>query len=224
MEGISTLENCFDTNWISSSNEAVKIRFVQPLSESDNEHDETKVLEFSPEFTYPIFGDKEQIFGYKNLSIKLYYASSSLTTYFDVTYDKKSPLADNVVERIKEFIPYDPSDRFQEIRDKNDIRFLREDKALEGLKAPVDKNVFNELQKKYKLNKRQMARCVEIELLRNLNKTDPVAYKAYRLQVKQRLYLWNEDILRQLDRAERILKLEETFKGLEEDYHSIILQ
>ncbi|CAG8772929.1 4667_t:CDS:2, partial [Cetraspora pellucida] len=71
---------------------------------------------------------------------------------------------------------------------------------------------------------RQMARCIEIELLRNLHKADPVAYKAYRLQVKQRLYLWNEDILRQLDRAERIQKLEETFKGLEEDYHSIILQ
>ncbi|CAG8464272.1 1734_t:CDS:2, partial [Racocetra persica] len=126
--------------------------------------------------------------------------------------------------RIKDITVEDPSDKFQEIRDKNDIRFLRENKALEGLKAPVDRNVFNELQKKYKLNKRQMARCIEIELLRNLNKTDPVAYKAYRLQVKQRLYLWNEDILRQLDRAERIQKLEETFKGLEEDYHSIILQ
>lgn len=410
MEGISTLENCFDTDWVCSSNEAVKIRFVRPLSETDNEHDETKVKEFTPEFTYPIFGDKEQIFGYKNLSIKLYYASGSLTTYFDVTYDKKAPLADNAVERIKEFIPNDfitnydtflqtiksdsenfrpmgekfseyrlnddddrvyeiykatfvtprfkefhrrlqifvlfyieagsyidedddkweialifekktvgdskvysivgyctmymyyfltgtgnsnenhtnahnkpplhlsinqggqirdnirvrisqflilphyqreghgnkfyqalyqsfladprikeitvedSSDRFQEIRDKNDIRFLRENRALEDLKAPVDKNVFNELQKKYKLNKRQMARCIEIELLRNLNKTDPVAYKAYRLQVKQRLYLWNEDILRQLDRAERIQKLEETFKGLEEDYYSIILQ
>ncbi|CAG8817686.1 9437_t:CDS:2, partial [Racocetra persica] len=118
MEGMNILENCFDTEWVCNSNEAVKIRFVQPLSVSDYENDETKVKEFSPEFTYPIFGDKEQIFGYKNLSIKvaivipllpltntLYYASGSLTTYFDVTYDRKVPLADNVVERIKEFIP-----------------------------------------------------------------------------------------------------------------------
>ncbi|CAG8575354.1 7130_t:CDS:10 [Diversispora eburnea] len=111
--------------------------------------------------------------------------------------------------RIRQLV--DPSELFSEIRDKCDMRYLREMKALEGLVAPVDK-------------KRQMHRCIEIELLQNLNKRDPVAYKAYRLQVKQRVYNWNKELLDQISREERLQKLDETFKGIEEEYQQLILK
>ncbi|GET61303.1 histone acetyltransferase type B catalytic subunit [Rhizophagus irregularis DAOM 181602=DAOM 197198] len=36
---------------------------------------------------------------------------------------------------------------------------------------------------------RQLLRCLEIELLRKLNKSDAAAYKAYRLQVKEKAFI-----------------------------------
>ncbi|CAG8440834.1 7101_t:CDS:10 [Funneliformis mosseae] len=126
--------------------------------------------------------------------------------------------------RIKELAVEIPNESFEAIRDKNDLRYLREHKVFEGLVAPVDKKAIESIRRNYKLNKRQLLRCLEIELLRKLNKMDAAAYKAYRLQVKERLYNWNKEILKDVDRAERIGKLEETFKGLIEEYHEIILK
>ncbi|CAJ0644044.1 6555_t:CDS:2 [Entrophospora sp. SA101] len=55
----------------------------------------------------------EQIYGYKNLAIKMYYASGSLATYFDVSYDKQiqgvgsKSIADEFIVNIKKYIPDD---------------------------------------------------------------------------------------------------------------------
>lgn len=57
-----------------------------------------------------------------------------------------------------------------------------------------------------------------MELLRKLNKKDPKQYKQYRLLVKSRIYKQNRDLLVQLDRLERIDKLEETYLHVEDDY------
>ncbi|RGB35623.1 acyl-CoA N-acyltransferase [Rhizophagus diaphanus] len=356
---------------------------VEPSTDPDQEFDSAQVY---PMFTYSIFGDKEQIYGYKNLEITLKFSSGSFATYFDVRYSDKIPdvsstsIADNVIDKVKALIPNDyitnfdtflqtvnenaysfkpmgekiteyrleegkdiiyeiyratfntprfkeyhkrfqilvlfyieagtyieedekwetmllferkrigdkyiysllgfctmynyyfynqdirlrisqflifphvqgkghgsklyqtiykyvlsnsrikelaveiPNDSFEVIRDKNDLLYLREQKAFEGLAAPVDKKTIDSLRRKYKLNKRQLLRCLEIELLRKLNKSDAAAYKAYRLQVKERLYNWNKEILKDIDRDERIEKLEETFKSLVEEYQDILLK
>ncbi|RHZ82033.1 hypothetical protein Glove_114g158 [Diversispora epigaea] len=68
----------------------------------------------------------------------------------------------------------------------------------------------------------QMHRYVEIELLKNLNKIDPVTYKVYRLQVKLRAYNCNNELLDQISREERLQKLDEAFKGIEEEYQLIL--
>ncbi|GBB87356.1 hypothetical protein RclHR1_01380018 [Rhizophagus clarus] len=406
-----------EEEWLCNSNEALTIWFLEPSTDPDREFDSVQVF---PMFTYSIFGDKEQIYGYKDLEITLKFSSGSFATYFDVRYSDKIPdvsstsIADNVVDKIKALIPNDyitnydaflqtvhedaysfkpmgekiteyrleegddviyeiyratfetprfkeyhkrfqimilfyieagtyidedekwetmlsfekkrigdkytysfmgfctmynyyfynrekcvntencvvidqinnnkvpiservnegkvipedirlrisqflifphvqgkghgsklyqtiykyvlsnsrikelaveiPNDSFEAIRDKNDLLYIREQKIFEGLVAPVDKNTIDSIRRKYKLNKRQLLRCLEIELLRKLNKSDAAAYKAYRLQVKERLYNWNKEILKDVDRAERIEKLEETFKGLVEEYQEILLK
>ncbi|RIA88041.1 acyl-CoA N-acyltransferase [Glomus cerebriforme] len=406
-----------EEEWLCNSNEAITIWFFEPSTDPDQEFDSVKV---SPKFTYSIFGDKEQIYGYKNLEIMLKFSSGSFATYFDVRYSDKIPdvsstsIADNVVDKIKELIPSDyitnfdiflqtvsedaynfkpmgekiteycleeeediiyeiyratfdtprfkeyhkrfqimvlfyieagtyidedekwetmllfekkrigdkhiysfvgfctmynyyfynleksintencpavidqvnnkipvsecinegkvipedirlrisqflifphvqgkghgsklyqtiykyvlsnlrikelsveiPNDSFEAIRDKNDLLYLREQKAFEGLVAPVDKKIIDSIRRKYKFNKRQLLRCLEIELLRKLNKTDAAAYKAYRLQVKERLYNWNKEVLKDIDRAERIEKLKETFEALVGEYQEILLK
>lgn len=89
-----------------------------------------------------------------------------------------------------------------------------------------------------------MQRCIEIYLLQHLDKRKASDYKSYRLQVKARLYKFNlvsvmafviylsshrlmpymswQDALRDMEANERLEKLQETYKGVEEDYHRII--
>jgi len=55
-------------------------------------------------------------------------------------------------------------------------------------------------------------------LFHKLNKKDQKAYKQYRLLVKARIYKQNRDVMAQLDRLERIDKLEETYLHVEDDY------
>jgi len=38
----------------------------------NKEPDERSTKEFSPAFTYPIFGEEEQIFGYKGLHVQVF--------------------------------------------------------------------------------------------------------------------------------------------------------
>lgn len=44
---------------------------------------------FRPEMTHQVFGERENIFGYKNLKIKLYYAHDDLYTYATMEYEAK---------------------------------------------------------------------------------------------------------------------------------------
>ena len=84
-------ENLFDIavdadNIIGSTNanEALEISFVQAAPGS------LRVLSsFHPQFTYPIFGDEERIFGYQNLKLNLRFAAHNLRPNLEVLYDKK---------------------------------------------------------------------------------------------------------------------------------------
>ncbi|KAL0089573.1 DNA-binding transcription regulator [Phycomyces blakesleeanus] len=118
----------------------------------------------------------------------------------------------------------DPNEEFSNLRDKNDMRILRDQHAFQGLQAPVPEEKIKELQKRFKLTERQIRRCVEMYLLSKLNKLDSAAYKAYRLQVKQRLYLFNIDALKDMDADEMKEKLQATYDGVEEEYHDLLEQ
>ena len=65
----------FDS-WIRDANTALAISLVTVDSSK----------EFHPEFTYPVFGEDQVIFGYKDLKIKLYYCASTLSAYLGISY------------------------------------------------------------------------------------------------------------------------------------------
>lgn len=57
-----------------------------------------------------------------------------------------------------------------------------------------------------------------MKLLKDLEKKEQKLYKQFRLLVKSRIYKQNRDVMAQLDRLERIDKLEETYLHVEDDY------
>ena len=88
-----------------NANEALKISFVQAAPGSP------KVLSsFHPQFTYPIFGDEERIFGYQGLKLNLRFAAHDLRPNLEVLYDKKfkavgDTKATDIEETLKEWTP-----------------------------------------------------------------------------------------------------------------------
>lgn len=83
------------------------------------------VEEFSPKFTYPIFGDAEQIFGYKGLDIGIQFAAHDGSPHVNISYDKKFPAVKSTAaldlnKTLKEFLPENAFQQGYEERIQND--------------------------------------------------------------------------------------------------------
>ncbi|KAH0544927.1 hypothetical protein FGG08_001007 [Glutinoglossum americanum] len=70
--------------WSANANKAVTISLIQQGAAAPLE-----IANFCPKFTYPIFGQEEQIFGYQNLSIHLRFTAHDLLPNLEVTWDQK---------------------------------------------------------------------------------------------------------------------------------------
>ncbi|XP_052744341.1 histone acetyltransferase type B catalytic subunit [Bicyclus anynana] len=65
-------------------NEVLQFKLVR--EPEDIEDDDTT---FGPEMCHQVFGENENIFGYTDLKIKLYYSEASLQTYLGISYSDK---------------------------------------------------------------------------------------------------------------------------------------
>jgi histone acetyltransferase 1 len=89
-------------DWAIDSNEALELSLLGPP--------ESEPLNFHADFTYPIFGEAETIYGYKGLAIKLSFARWDMRPFLKVTWDQKiSPNfgieAEDVTDAMKEHLP-----------------------------------------------------------------------------------------------------------------------
>ncbi|KAF7304938.1 Histone acetyltransferase type B catalytic subunit [Mycena kentingensis (nom. inval.)] len=87
---------------------------------------------------------------------------------------------------------------------------------------PADKAWVEKWRSDLKMAQRQFQRLIEMLILLRLDPTDELGMRAYRLQVKERLYRFNFEVLAQLDKQERLDKLEQTFQGVRDDYLRIL--
>jgi len=90
------------TLWAIDSNEALELTLLGPLSSNP--------LTFHPDYTYPIFGDAETIYGYMGLSINLSFAGWDMRGFLRVSWNQKiNPAlgieAEDVRETLKEYLP-----------------------------------------------------------------------------------------------------------------------
>jgi histone acetyltransferase 1 len=88
------------------ANSAIDISFVQPTEDNKLK----TISSFQPQFTYPIFGEDETIFGYKGLIIKLRFAAHDLRSNIHISYDErfqtvKDIAAVDLIKTLKPFLP-----------------------------------------------------------------------------------------------------------------------
>ncbi|XP_077300202.1 histone acetyltransferase 1 [Arctopsyche grandis] len=84
------------------ANDVLHFKLVRAVE--DIEDDEKA---FGPDMSHQVFGENENIFGYTDLNIRLYYTAASLQTYLGITYsDKIDPVhfdgvkPDNIADKI----------------------------------------------------------------------------------------------------------------------------
>ncbi|WVQ78755.1 histone acetyltransferase type B catalytic subunit [Cryptococcus sp. DSM 104549] len=132
---------------------------------------------------------------------------------------------------VAELTVEDPAEAFEDLRDRNDLRYLVKEGIPddpmflvgvgEGKRGPrVEWE--NEIRKKYKIAQRQFDRVLEMLLYRQLDKKNPEKVKAYRLHVKARLYRFNFEMLSQMTSDERKEALAKTYDSVVEDYERIL--
>ncbi|ETN39368.1 uncharacterized protein HMPREF1541_05591 [Cyphellophora europaea CBS 101466] len=91
--------------WSVDSNDAISVSLVQPSSDGLQ-----PVIQFHPQFTYPIFGEAESIFGYKDLEIGLRFAAHDLRPNSQISYNSKfktvgDTSALDLNKTLKDFLP-----------------------------------------------------------------------------------------------------------------------
>ncbi|WWC60146.1 histone acetyltransferase type B catalytic subunit [Kwoniella dejecticola CBS 10117] len=134
---------------------------------------------------------------------------------------------------VAELTVEDPAEAFEDLRDRNDLRFL----VKEGIPSDPQFNVGigeekrsinsrgeweDSIRKKYKIAKRQFDRLLEMLLLRDLNQLNEEQVKRYRLHVKARLFRFNYEMLSQMTPQERKDALAKTYESVVEDYERIL--
>jgi len=96
-------ENKIVSKFLVDSNQAVKFKLVR--NEEDIQNDKTC---FNPGMSHQVFGAKENIFGFSNLDIKLYYTAGSLHQYYQKSFETQISKTDggidpdNIEEKLNE--------------------------------------------------------------------------------------------------------------------------
>jgi histone acetyltransferase 1 len=93
------------------ANDVIFFKLIRHESEVEDHEKES----FHPEFTHQVFGESENIFGYKDLKIVLFYSSGHLRQYVSISFKEKIPASvskgvepDDIIGQIREHV----SDKF----------------------------------------------------------------------------------------------------------------
>merc|ERR1712018_470156 len=70
--------------YVVDANEALKFKFLRRPEDAENDD-----LSFNPEMTHQIYGDNENIFGYRELNIEMWMCASTLKAYLGMSYAER---------------------------------------------------------------------------------------------------------------------------------------
>lgn len=118
----------------------------------------------------------------------------------------------------------DPSEAFDGLRDACDLARLSKEEGLQQaiadgrLRPPIERAWSDRARAEHKMAPRQWSRMLEILALKHLDQGSMDLVRAYRLQLKARLFRVNREVLSQLSRVQRLEKLQETFESVVDEY------
>ena len=139
---------------------------------------------------------------------------------------------------IAELTIEDPSEAFQDMRDKVDFQTLVSADAFKGIVAPVDPIWREATRKEWKLGTRQFYRLLEMKLRKDMLEATQIQKqkskagaaaaaakeKKYRLMVKERLCRFNYEILAPMEKKERRETLQQTYDSVVDEYDRLLDQ
>lgn len=127
-------------------------------------------------------------------------------------------------ENVLEITVEDPSEAFDDLRDRRDLLRLNSDEVFMAAasKLTTDKETLMQLRRRLKLAPRQFARMLEMNRLKHESSWSVKQLKTYRQSVKERLFKKNKDILAELEPSERREKLEKTYVVQTVDYRRLL--
>lgn len=140
---------------------------------------------------------------------------------------------------IAELTIEDPSEAFQDMRDKSDYRTLTAAGTFEGISAPLeDATWYETTRREWKLATRQFARVLELALRKQIaagangkqngkpakgkGKKAQDADRDYRLLVKERLHRQNYEILAAMEKPEKKDTLQQTYESVVDEYDRLL--
>lgn len=130
-------------------------------------------------------------------------------------------------EQIMEIVVEDPSESFDDLRDRVDLTNLIGNGYIDLQNISIDTVTsdgwFEKFQEKLKLEKRQLQRLLEMVFLQQrkdqLGKETALSIRKFN---KKRLYEKNRDALVEMDEPTRLDKLQAAYVALEEDYLRVL--
>ncbi|KAI9846439.1 MAG: histone acetyltransferase 1 [Sclerophora amabilis] len=101
-------------DWSCDANKAVTIELVQRGPQSPK-----RLSRFHPQFTYPIFGESQTIFGYQGLRINIRFASHDVRPNLEVSWEKQyETVGDTAAVDVKQVLEdWLPTSAFEPLRD-----------------------------------------------------------------------------------------------------------
>ncbi|WBW71045.1 histone acetyltransferase Hat1 [Schizosaccharomyces osmophilus] len=125
--------------------------------------------------------------------------------------------------KVLEFSVEDSSEAFDALRDRCDFQRLKSMNIFTspGFHLPLSKEWLHSQRSATKLPPRQFLRCCEIALTMKLKNLTLLERKALRLLIKERIFRQNLDVLLQLDRPDRLDKIQGAYQNQLDEYKKI---
>ena len=88
-----------------SANDCICLHLVDPQKASSFPSPTCVSHSFKPEFTHQLFGDDEEIVGYKGLSVNIYFSQTDFKAFADIKYSHKIHGATDVFKILQDNFP-----------------------------------------------------------------------------------------------------------------------
>ena len=87
------------------ANECIRLHLFDPSTSSSSWPPSGLTGSFKPEFTHQIFGDDEEIVGFKGLAVDIYFSQADFQAFVEIAFEDKAYGATDILSTLQEHFP-----------------------------------------------------------------------------------------------------------------------